>query len=1527
MESGTRTLVVAQSGTPEAATADFVCDGSNDETEINAAINLLGSEGGGTVSIAAGHYSISTNIAAIRIDNIHLQGAGTGQTVITTAPDFYYTNFQAAIGFSGVDTFSCRGITVDASGASDTLNGIQCDLSQNGVIEDCESFIRSGWSYAIWSLHSDNIEILNNHVRGANTYAETSFLQEGIELFNSNNVVVEGNTIENIGNAGIFIFSPTDTVETSNIRIEGNSVNYAARGVFIAHEGPRSLDNIVITGNAFTNSAIAGIHVWNIDFNNFSGPGPAATIENPQHIHDIAISDNTISFAEQTFPGGAGILLENSAGPGEAFFSDIDVSNNTIFESLGLGTPIKVIDVPNVEFVGNSAASTVDYQLGAYLDNLTLVEDAAGASATGNEGNNLIQGNSNSNFIIGGFGNDTMVGGRGDDVYEVTDAGDVVIEQANEGFDTVRANIDYVLGANVEALYLFGDAVRATGNADDNLLNTVDTGAANNILIGGAGDDTMAGGRGDDIYEVTDAGDVIIEQANEGFDTVRANIDYVLGANVEALYLFGDAVQATGNADDNLLNTVDTGAANNILIGGAGDDTMAGGRGDDIYEVTDAGDVVIEQANEGFDTVRANIDYVLGANVEALYLFGDAVRATGSVDPNIIDATNSLSLDNIIDGAGGADVLTGGLGNDTFVFNVGEADGDTVTDFSDGDRLVFVGFGPDATFSRIGSSNQWKLTYDNGAAHEIITLSNGAAADGYFVDNQQPALTTYTSFANSGFADIYANWAAGSNNDGFAALQSGDSERYIFAAAIGVTWVNGTGLTISDGALHWSTLTSIEHRSADGSILYESITNFDTAFLSGGQLALDGHELGTLLSGADIINGSSGSDAMIGFEGDDIFNASGGADQLDGGGGADTFIASNAGQLVSGLRLINIEKIEFNFSGSVDLDPVNADTGTYVFHSFNPLTVTLNSNASPTNWTTAKAWVGGVGQDNLVINHADTVATGAYSFSNWTAGVDTVTLNGVSHAPGGQTLVFTGTPVNDTINTFGGNDNLFGNAGDDVLNAGGDDDLLGGGTGNDILNGGAGVDTGTYQFVTGDANDDAVTENIVFTLGNGGNGTAAGGAQVGTDQLNSIENLRGGSGNDTFNITDSGNNIFIGNGGIDTIDYSGNSAAVTVTLGATSGSVTGIGTGNDSLDTIENVITGAGNDVFNIAKLSPRVLDAGAGNDTISFAGIQPSEATSDTIDLTAGSATGGGPGTGTVTLVGFENATGGAAGDVLTGNGFANVLSGLDGNDELNGLAGADQLFGGAGADKFMFDAVTLTDARSATIDRVRDYDQGGGAYNHGEGDQIDLSALLSTAYNHGSGQTVSSLVRAIEDASGTFANLQIDTDGTANGANWITIARLDGIQPHNTLNIILDSTLAGGSTVSVSNTPDKPIIAPATFELAAFGSSAGNWIDQNHYPRQIADVNGDGKADIVGFAKSEVTVSLATGNGDFAAATDEIGNFGFSAGGWTSQDLYPRLLADVNGDGMADIVGFGAGGVVVSLATGDGHFAAADQ
>jgi Lectin C-type domain/FG-GAP-like repeat/RTX calcium-binding nonapeptide repeat (4 copies) len=136
--------------------------------------------------------------------------------------------------------------------------------------------------------------------------------------------------------------------------------------------------------------------------------------------------------------------------------------------------------------------------------------------------------------------------------------------------------------------------------------------------------------------------------------------------------------------------------------------------------------------------------------------------------------------------------------------------------------------------------------------------------------------------------------------------------------------------------------------------------------------------------------------------------------------------------------------------------------------------------------------------------------------------------------------------------------------------------------------------------------------------------------------------------------------------------------------------------------------------------------------------------------------------------------------------------------------------------------------------------------------------------------------------------------------------------------------------STVQVSiNDVNNKIYGLDTFKQAQlayrgiFTLADGGWTDQNIFPRHLADVNGDGNADIVGFAHQGVYVALAKGDGTFGEAKLAYrGIFTVTDGGWTSQDKYPRYLADINGDGNADIVGFAHYGVEVALAKGDGTF-----
>ncbi|MCY1022470.1 FG-GAP-like repeat-containing protein [Pyxidicoccus sp. MSG2] len=103
----------------------------------------------------------------------------------------------------------------------------------------------------------------------------------------------------------------------------------------------------------------------------------------------------------------------------------------------------------------------------------------------------------------------------------------------------------------------------------------------------------------------------------------------------------------------------------------------------------------------------------------------------------------------------------------------------------------------------------------------------------------------------------------------------------------------------------------------------------------------------------------------------------------------------------------------------------------------------------------------------------------------------------------------------------------------------------------------------------------------------------------------------------------------------------------------------------------------------------------------------------------------------------------------------------------------------------------------------------------------------------------------------------------------------------------------------------------APSQLWLADFGFDQ-SWRVEQH-PRTAADVNGDGRADIIGFSHGGVRVALSTGTG-FAPSQLRLADFGYNAGGWRVE-YHPRTAADINGDGRADIIGFGHAGVYPHL------------
>ena len=70
----------------------------------------------------------------------------------------------------------------------------------------------------------------------------------------------------------------------------------------------------------------------------------------------------------------------------------------------------------------------------------------------------------------------------------------------------------------------------------------------------------------------------------------------------------------TGDANDNVLtggagnDTMVGGGGNDTFIGGTGANSMTGGTGNDTYYVDNVGDVVVELANQGTDTIITTLN-------------------------------------------------------------------------------------------------------------------------------------------------------------------------------------------------------------------------------------------------------------------------------------------------------------------------------------------------------------------------------------------------------------------------------------------------------------------------------------------------------------------------------------------------------------------------------------------------------------------------------------------------------------------------------------------------------------------------------------------------------------------------------------------------------------------------------------------------------------------------------------------------------------------------------------------------------
>jgi Ca2+-binding RTX toxin-like protein len=680
----------------------------------------------------------------------YIAGNGNKNTLIGTAADDYLD------GFGGNDILK-------AGGGHDTLDGGTGADAMYGGAGDDTYYVDNSGDDVIEGANAGDDEVIASITYALDANVEDLVLATGAGAINGG-----GNSLDNgiYGNGSANVlkgFGGDDMLDGGG----GADTMYGGLG-----NDDYWVDNV---GDTVSESADAGYDSVHTPFTTTLGAnfellhltGSAAVNGTGNSLDNYLIGNSN----QNILTGGLGDDWLNGGGGADTMIGGLGDDRYWINTAADVVTELENEGIDTVE-------TTFSTTLGANLENLTLAYTAGAINGTGNELDNEIYGNGASNVLTGGGGNDflhggagadTMMGGLGDDMYFVDDAGDSVVENADEGIDIVLTQYDHTLAANVENLSLTdGTAVNAVGNGLDNYLagnsnNNVLMGhGGDDILFGQGGADTMIGGTGDDTFQVDSLSDVIVENAGEGTDTILAFISVTLGANganVENLQLSDSAgdINGTGNDGNNVIegnwddNVLSGGAGDDIIDGGLGIDTMIGGEGSDTFYVHNTDDVVLDNSSSTLDTVRVSTTYTLaaGANVEVLETMDadgtDWISLTGNASTQHVIGNDGV---NFLNSRWGNDTLTGNGGHDEFIFDTAldaAANVDTITDFTSGedtirlDSSVFTaltplsgGFLNDYHFS-VGFAGQDSddfIVYDNGTGALFYDAdgAGGAAA-------------------------------------------------------------------------------------------------------------------------------------------------------------------------------------------------------------------------------------------------------------------------------------------------------------------------------------------------------------------------------------------------------------------------------------------------------------------------------------------------------------------------------------------------------------------------------------------------------------------------------------------------------------------------------------------------------------------------------------------------------------------------------------------------------------------------------
>jgi len=253
---------------------DYLCDGTNDQVEIQQALNALPATGGEVV-ILDGTYNITASIH-IPKNNVSLRGNGNA-TILKRMYNSTSTDIgKGLITLKGKKDCKIQGLQIDGNKATYTSSynyGIYLDSSSKNNTVTGNTCNDNACGIRLYSSS-------NNTVTG-NTCNNNSI---GIYLYLSSDNTVTGNTCNNNNIDGIYLDLSSDNTVTcntcnnnnfdgislsssSNNTITGNTCNNGSYGIYLYS----SSDNNTVTCNTCNNNNIDGISLSSSSNNTITG--------------------------------------------------------------------------------------------------------------------------------------------------------------------------------------------------------------------------------------------------------------------------------------------------------------------------------------------------------------------------------------------------------------------------------------------------------------------------------------------------------------------------------------------------------------------------------------------------------------------------------------------------------------------------------------------------------------------------------------------------------------------------------------------------------------------------------------------------------------------------------------------------------------------------------------------------------------------------------------------------------------------------------------------------------------------------------------------------------------------------------------------------------------------------------------------------------------------------------------------------------------------------------------------------------